>query len=265
MFVYLLHFHNAVEHAQHYVGSTAHLKQRLITHARGAGARLTEVTKEREIDWTLAGLWQTSDRNARYLERKLKQIKNAPKYCQFCGDAEKPLPKAYRYPLSLLTWTPTAADLAPEATRASNLQIYTPASEKEANEAYKYAIWGQRQERKCLGFIPAQEIQRAAQNRLLTLAKINDDHVGFSYHTITSKTNTIHIHQCFVQDDARLNDYGKWLVHALAGSRPTAQIIAKVRDDLPANDFWTSIGFQRRRSVNHKTSGNLLHVYTKDP
>lgn len=78
--VYLLHFDAPIAHAQHYLGYTTNLSQRLAMHANGNGARLTQVCLERHISWRLARTW-TGGRN---LERKLKNQKHSARLCPIC-------------------------------------------------------------------------------------------------------------------------------------------------------------------------------------
>jgi predicted GIY-YIG superfamily endonuclease len=81
--VYLLHFDQPIspDHTcQHYLGWTNDLYQRLLDHAAGRGARLTQVALERGITWQLAFVW----RGDRTWERTIKARKNAPRYCPIC-------------------------------------------------------------------------------------------------------------------------------------------------------------------------------------
>ena len=85
--VYLLHFDRPIapgrSTTQHYIGYAANLAARLQEHARGQGARLTQVAVERGIGWQVARLW----RGDRRLERRLKDRKEAPQLCPLCGRA----------------------------------------------------------------------------------------------------------------------------------------------------------------------------------
>ena len=82
--VYLLHFSTPISNShtcQHYIGSAKHLAERIQQHRLGNGARLTEVAKERGIDFTVVRVWV----GGRTTERQLKNRKNAPKYCPVCN------------------------------------------------------------------------------------------------------------------------------------------------------------------------------------
>lgn len=81
--VYLLHFDKRINPnhpCQHYIGYAKTLKTRMAEHKAGSGARLTQVAKERGIDFVVARTWK----GGRKLERQLKNQKNAPRLCPIC-------------------------------------------------------------------------------------------------------------------------------------------------------------------------------------
>lgn len=80
-YTYLIHFEKPYKHAQHYIGWTENLEQRLVCHQSGTGARLMEVVTGAGIDWVLATYWENT---SRHFERKLKSMKNASFYCPVC-------------------------------------------------------------------------------------------------------------------------------------------------------------------------------------
>lgn len=82
MAVYLLHFEQKLHHAQHYLGSSDKLDERIEKHRKGSGARLVRVFAEREIGFTVARTWPDGDRG---LERALKRQKNGPRLCPICN------------------------------------------------------------------------------------------------------------------------------------------------------------------------------------
>lgn len=82
MCVYLLHFSSPYKHARHYTGFANNLSARLIHHANGTGARLTQVVKAAGLDWEVARIWEGGDKT---FERRLKNRKNAPKLCPICN------------------------------------------------------------------------------------------------------------------------------------------------------------------------------------
>jgi predicted GIY-YIG superfamily endonuclease len=88
--VYLLHFHSPIspDHTtQHYVGiATKTLQERMEAHAKGSGARLTQVALERGIGWTLVRTWPEGSRT---LERAIKKARHVPDFCPVCRPGNK--------------------------------------------------------------------------------------------------------------------------------------------------------------------------------
>lgn len=87
MTVYLIHFSqplgdlsNPRGQAQHYIGWTPHLAERLAEHRAGNGAAIMRACNERGIGWVLARTW-VGDRD---LERALKRRKKARELCPIC-------------------------------------------------------------------------------------------------------------------------------------------------------------------------------------
>lgn len=82
--VYLIHFDEKLKHAQHYLGSTDNLEQRLERHRSGNGARLMEVIMQAGITWQLARTWE----GGRDVEKRLKRQKNSPRLCPICNKGD---------------------------------------------------------------------------------------------------------------------------------------------------------------------------------
>lgn len=83
--VYLLHFDRPISPAhttQHYIGWAKDLDSRLRDHARGHGAVLLRVAKERGIGWSLARTWPGATRND---ERALKNRHEGTRLCPTCN------------------------------------------------------------------------------------------------------------------------------------------------------------------------------------
>jgi len=97
--IYLLHFQKPYKHARHYIGYTDDLKTRLARHRAGNGARLIQVINQAGIDWRLVRLWKGS----RTDERRLKNIKNAPRLCPICN------PQGVLKPGTQIVYTPLHA------------------------------------------------------------------------------------------------------------------------------------------------------------
>lgn len=89
--VYLIHLDSPIEHAQHYIGFTCNLEQRLAQHRSGCGARLLAEANRRGIEYRIVRTWKGGQwvNDARALERKLKKQKNAPRLCPVCNDTAK--------------------------------------------------------------------------------------------------------------------------------------------------------------------------------
>ncbi|NJM59047.1 MAG: endonuclease [Oscillatoriales cyanobacterium RU_3_3] len=82
--VYLLHFSrpiNPSRPAQHYLGWSSDLDERLRKHRKGTGSRLCAVALERGITFVLAEVW-AGDRS---LESRLKRQHNSRKFCPICN------------------------------------------------------------------------------------------------------------------------------------------------------------------------------------
>jgi len=86
MTVYLVHLDQRLgsDHpqggAQHYLGMTQNLDQRLETHRAGLGARILAAAVERGIGFEVVRTWP----GGRERERQLKRQHNAPKFCPVC-------------------------------------------------------------------------------------------------------------------------------------------------------------------------------------
>ena len=78
--VYLICFDQPFKHARHYMGWASDVHERIEQHAAGQGARLMEVVTDAGITWRVTITWQGS----RFLERRLKNRKNAPGLCPRC-------------------------------------------------------------------------------------------------------------------------------------------------------------------------------------
>jgi len=78
-FVYVLHFESPLAHAKHYIGSTTDVKRRMIEHASGTGARLTEVIAEKDIGFILAALGVVPLLDLRRMERRAKNWHSSAK------------------------------------------------------------------------------------------------------------------------------------------------------------------------------------------
>jgi predicted GIY-YIG superfamily endonuclease len=83
--VYLIHFEKKYFHAQHYIGYTHGFKRRMEHHKAGTGSRLLAHLKKIGIAWEVVRKWP-GDGN---FERKLKNQRNAPRFCPVCIKEKK--------------------------------------------------------------------------------------------------------------------------------------------------------------------------------
>lgn len=113
--VYVLHFDEPICHARHYTGSTLDLRARLIAHALGRGARLTQVARERGIAWRLTALGATTGEVLRKLERGAKDWKGADQFCPICTRAPHRIPGTTPYPVAMLPFPVSSTALELEA------------------------------------------------------------------------------------------------------------------------------------------------------
>jgi predicted GIY-YIG superfamily endonuclease len=101
--VYILHFSEPFEHAMHYVGrSTAWtILRRLRDHRKGKGANLTKHVVRAGIHLHVGGIWQIEG-DAGKVERQLKRIAHASRYCELCTREPKHLKGCTPMSLALL-------------------------------------------------------------------------------------------------------------------------------------------------------------------
>jgi GIY-YIG catalytic domain len=84
--VYLVHLQTKLgsDHpkggAGHYIGQTIDLERRLAQHREGTGARILAAANERGIAYDVVRTWP----GGRDVERRLKNLRNAPRLCPTC-------------------------------------------------------------------------------------------------------------------------------------------------------------------------------------
>ena len=92
--VYLLHFQSKIGnkllthgHAQHYIGYTnLPVDERVQRHLMGDGAAIVRYVSKQGLPIVIVRLWPNV---TRAFERKLKQLKNAPRLCPICSTQSK--------------------------------------------------------------------------------------------------------------------------------------------------------------------------------
>lgn len=109
--IYVLHFENKRHHAQHYLGTTSHLRLRLKSHAIGRGARLTRALWHDNEEWTLAAIYYEHTRlltqpfpMSRWdIERTAKLRHQNDDYCPLCKPLTYIKPRyTEEYPIRML-------------------------------------------------------------------------------------------------------------------------------------------------------------------
>jgi predicted GIY-YIG superfamily endonuclease len=78
--IYMMHFDKPFKHAKHYVGYTTNFEKRLERHRKGGGSRLLRAVGESGIKYHVVKTWH-GDRS---IERRIKNQKNAPRFCPIC-------------------------------------------------------------------------------------------------------------------------------------------------------------------------------------
>lgn len=81
MVVYLLHLNRKFKHAQHYLGTTSNLNERIARHRAGRGSAMLRAAANAGIGFKLARKWPHS---SFLTEQKLKAIPRK-KLCPLCA------------------------------------------------------------------------------------------------------------------------------------------------------------------------------------
>jgi ribosomal protein S18 acetylase RimI-like enzyme len=124
-------------------------------------------------------------------------------------------------------------------------------------------------DRGALGFIPSggpEGLRYLVERERIVIAEANGEVIGYTAFTVRdfpeSGGGTIKLQQVCVRDDARLLGLGRKMVTTALNRVPEHyQASCNVRVDLPANEFWESIGFRLAHQFRHKTSGSTLNHY----
>lgn len=265
--IYVLHFDEKLSHAQHYVGCTDNLRPRLQAHATGAGSRLCRELMRRGITWQLGGLFETSHRNMRKLERSLKDQKHASRYCQLCNPNQARFSACKAYDVGNVGFATASEALALTCTPATG-QTVRQTVEGEPRSTMMAILHMMRKDKDALGFVPAggeAGLEMLVPRGLIVVAEQNGEVVGYASHTLNQSKTRCTIHQCCVRDDARFMHLGTKMVDLVKATYPVEEFVAKVRIDLAANHFWSAIGFDVFDTVVHPTSKNLINHYKLEP
>lgn len=265
-YVYVLHFEEPICEGgtcQHYIGCTCDLRQRLITHAQGRGARLTQVAKERGIKWQLAALGITHVTGMRRIERQLKDWHGVRGQCSICTAEPYAIPGTKGYPLEEVPFPVRSELLAALGTKEPRI-TFRLTNADDSLRVVNDIVRLMRTEKEALGFIPA------GGDKGLTLsvaagrvAVCYVDGVLAGYVAFTENEKYASIHQTVVADSQRRCGIGRKLVELCRESRPEKYWVCHVRDDLIANEFWQGIDWQSEGFTTHETSGQRLNAYSK--
>lgn len=260
-YVYVLHFDRPLAHAQHYVGCTTDPRGRAITHAQGRGARIVRAALAAGIGFEVAALGTTHVRGMRRIERQTKDWHRAAEFCPLCGPNPRAIPGTRPYPMELWPWPRHSDGLAalgpvPDVT----VRLTGPAEPIGLSEEVRQLM---RTEKDSLGFIPAGGDGGLTQSIIAgRVAVAQADGMLLGYAAWTHR-ELLRIAQVVVADAHRGSGIGRRLVAEARRAHPSLRAVAKVRDDLTANDFWRGIGFELTDSETHETSGSRLHVWTR--
>jgi predicted GIY-YIG superfamily endonuclease/GNAT superfamily N-acetyltransferase len=257
MWIYLLHYQTALHHSQHYLGISDDPEQRIATHARGEGSSFTAEMARLGINFSVGMLAQCSVAKSRQYERTLKQSKNLHRYCDFCNAGLRPalqLPGTTRYDPGSIR--------RPLLPTRQNLRLHLRLAQG-GNEVLRIA----NECSNAVGFITAEALRNYGEQRRLVIAEDCDTAgtVGYLAFSLSRGLDTLTIVQTAVTDQYRGMNIGRGLVDFVRHMWPRATATCKVRYDLPANLFWTRIGFHLLQTRRHTTSKNRLHTYQIEP
>lgn len=114
---------------------------------------------------------------------------------------------------------------------------------------------------KSLGFIPISAVKKAYNEGRVFLYYTNNKKIGYLLFGPVKKGKDVTIWQMCIDKQKRRRGFGKKLfnrLYRLALKTSAKGIRLRCADDLPANQFWKSLGFQlvstvlskRRRKIN---------------
>jgi predicted GNAT family acetyltransferase/predicted GIY-YIG superfamily endonuclease len=263
-YVYVLHFGTKLgNHAQHYIGCTTDPVTRLTCHAHGHSSSIMRACKKEGIPFMLAYLGQCRRAQMKRLERQCKNWKNAAEFCEICRGQDV---------RAVAATEPLALEMLPFPLTSEELKKYTPpppvkvvrSGPKTPVSAVEAIIRFGKEEAGALGFIPIMGVSNYVAQGQVMLAYSGKEVVGFCVFG-KGDGSGLNIQQTCVADGHRGRGIGRQLVQAIIDAHPGQVIRAKVRDDLHANGFWASIGFKCPGDHTHRTSANVLHVWTYTP
>lgn len=266
-YIYVLHFDTPLSHARHYIGCTESLRQRLTAHAIGAGSRICRELIERGVTFRLGGLYTCSHRRMRTLERTLKNQHNSDRYCQLCTKDQNSFKGTKVYDIDNIPFRTDSDALRLSASLRTGQTVRLTGPD-EPETTMQQILLLMRKDKDALGFIPAggeQGLQVLIPRGRIAIASANGEIIGYAAHTVDLAESRVTIQQCCVRDDARLMGVGAKLIECVQAEHIDTPLIAKVRNDLAANEFWTAIGFEHTLQFIHKTSKSKINQYVRQP
>jgi GNAT superfamily N-acetyltransferase/predicted GIY-YIG superfamily endonuclease len=265
-YIYVLHFEHKHHHAQHYVGCTEKLLQRLTAHAIGHGSALCRHLHTIGVNWQLATLYTTTHAQMRRMERSLKNQHHAHRYCTICTSENNALPGCREYPICTIPFKTDSEQLRGSTLKLRTAPIYRFIKPEEHQETLQQIKKLMSAEKDALGFIPVggtAGLEDLLPNRQIALAENSGELLAYAAFTIPMDKTTVNIQQAVVTDGARLQGIGKNLVDMIQDRYPDQALSAKVREDLAANEFWLALGFLEFGVYKHKTSMRPINHYVR--
>ena len=257
-YIYILHLHKPCSHAEHYLGHTSDIRARLIAHATGRGATYLARMRAKGYRWHLCHLAQCPAYTAHLIERRLKAEGHSPRYCPVCLGREPPaIEGTTPYPITELPFDTTSEIGHPPY---QPLRILRPSIDD--------LIWIDAQQTnpaKSLGHIPRSGLERHLCRDQILLATRGPNPVGYTIWSMDVAQTRVTFHQVAVTDAHRFTGIGRALVESVGWLRPEAVLSCHVRDDLPANIFWSKLGFEIKRRKPTKNAANTLNHYIRMP
>ena len=114
----------------------------------------------------------------------------------------------------------------------------------DAVQFVKFLDHLQDENRHALGFLPFEALRQAIELERVFLCYENDEPAGYVIHGPAKKHGKIY--QVCVAEDARRIEHGTALIEAVRAVMNHARahtLTLHCADDLPANDFWKTLGF----------------------
>jgi GNAT superfamily N-acetyltransferase len=199
----------------------------------------------------------------------MKDSHNLSRYCPICSENPKSPPRSKCYDLSLLNFAASSISLREKLEPEGSIS-YRVTTEADSGKIDTILRDLMQSDRSALGFIPAggdEGIKYLIDKGRVAVAEANGAIVGYAAFTLRDVEgfrSTLKLQQVCVSDRYRLRGIGRSLVEFILGLYPEHLPSCNVRTDLPANDFWASIGFTIEHSFRHKTSGSMLNHFVKE-